>query len=75
MATKQQLLDAIPQFVESVYPKNDTAEEGGAETPGRGAAAALLARFVVWAFENHVDVRDLPGHGMIVFRDGSSQLI
>jgi hypothetical protein len=44
--TKEDLLAAIPAFVERHYPKNGTAAQGGERTPGRGEAAVLLARFV-----------------------------
>ena len=37
----QQLWDAVPGFIERHWPKNDTAAEGGAPTPGRGDATRL----------------------------------
>jgi hypothetical protein len=45
-STLQQLLDALPDFVERHWPKNTTAEHGGPATPGRGEAMAAVAMFI-----------------------------
>ena len=44
---QQQMLSAIPSFIEEHYPKNRTAADGGPPTPGRGEAVVLLTRFVM----------------------------
>lgn len=47
--TREELLNAIPDFVDEKFPKNDTAASGGAATPGRGDAVVLLTQFVLAA--------------------------
>ena len=42
----QQLWDAVPGFIERHWPKNDTAAEGGAPTPGRGDATVTVSKFI-----------------------------
>jgi hypothetical protein len=44
--TRQQLRDAVPDFIETYYPKNETAAAGGAATPGRGEAMTVIAAFI-----------------------------
>jgi hypothetical protein len=44
--TVQQLWDAVPGFIERHWPKNDTAADGGAPTPGRGHATVTVSRFI-----------------------------
>jgi hypothetical protein len=44
---KQELLDAVPAYVDEHWPKNDTAAEGGPATPGRGEAAVAITRFIM----------------------------
>ena len=44
--TKHELYDAMPEFIERHWPKNDTAATGGPATPGRGEAMAAIAMFI-----------------------------
>lgn len=59
--TKQELYDAIPEFVDRHWPKNDTAAHGGAPTPGRGEVAVLLTRFVTEAVPDDPSASRLQG--------------
>lgn len=40
----------LPHFIERHWPKNDTAAQGGAPTPGRGEATVTLVRFIAEVF-------------------------
>ncbi len=46
MFTKDDLQQALPDFIERHWPKNDTAADGGHATPGRGEAMAAIAMFI-----------------------------
>lgn len=64
--TRQELLDAIPGFVEANWPKNDTAALGGERTPGRGEAVVAITRFILEVMpddQRELDDAHLPGAG------------
>jgi hypothetical protein len=44
--TREDLRQAVPDFIERHWPKNDTAAQGGPATPGRGEAMAAVAMFI-----------------------------
>jgi len=45
--TKEQLLAAVPDYVDRCWPKSDTAAQGGPATPGRGEAVVAITRFIL----------------------------